>query len=87
MYTIQFSSTTQSQPENISELSTLWMQLCCKLHIIIAKTTYSLTQTTTCDQISGFNMAYVLEGAKLITAETWGGGHVWQGQERGVIVL
>ena len=34
---------------------------------------------------TGFNIhvAYVLEGAKLIIVETWGGGHIWQGR-RGI---
>ena len=32
---------------------------------------------------SGFNLAYVLEGAKLIIVETWR-GYIWQGR-RGIV--
>ena len=35
---------------------------------------------------TGFNLAYVLEAAKLIIVETWERGHVWHGQERVVAV-
>ena len=40
-----------------------------------------MTSSMNKTNILGFNLAYVLEGAKLIIVETWGGGHL-AGQER-----